>query len=689
MLPFQTTHLELGVCDYPEHVPENRWADHAATQKALGLRYVRIAEFAWSRMEPQPGQYDWAWLDRAIDIYAAAGLEVLLCTPTAAPPAWLVAQHPEILPHGRTGQVKTFGSRRHCDLSSPVYRECSRQITQAMAERYGQHPAVVGWQTDNEFGWGDTAQSYSPAALKGFHGWLEERYGTLDTLNEAWGNVFWSMEYADWTQIPLPHQAVSEVNPAHALDFLRFSSDQIVQFQAEQVALLRQLSPGRFITHNFMGFFSGFDHYRVTAGLDFASWDSYPTGTLQAVHEWKLTDPQLAHEFVRTGHPDLTGFNHDLYRGMLGGPVKNDVPSNSAVTAQANKSAPPLSTHPSRGFWVMEQQCGQVNWASSNPLPAGGAVQLWTAQAWAHGADVVSYFRWRAATMAQEVMHSGLLRHGGRPDRGYAEVEALKLKEFSLGNVQNKVALLHDYESLWLYNLQPHAEGLNYWAQAFAYYRALRALGVDVDIIHPDSDLTGYALVVAPALTLMTPDRARHLEAAAQQCRLVFGPRTAFRTASGRTPETGQFGDLGSVVGAALLHYDSLYPGMGQDITAGAGRAHTGPNHRADLWAESYELEGADALYRYRGGPLDGEAAVIRYGNVTVIGAHSESLISEVLRDLLTGAGLSPLPLPEGVRLSRRGGITLLQNWNTHPVHWQGQELAPVSTRFLTPSEVL
>ncbi|MFB9991272.1 beta-galactosidase [Deinococcus oregonensis] len=665
MLPLHPTHLELGVCDYPEHVPEDRWADYAAAQQALGLRFVRIAEFAWSRMEPQPEQYDWAWLDRAIATYAAAGLQVVLCTPTAAPPAWLVAQHPEILPHGRSGQVKTSGSRRHCDLSSPIYRQLSRRVTQAMAERYGQHPAVVGWQTDNEFGWGDTAQSYSPAALAGFQEWLKERYITLDTLNEAWGNGFWSMEYADWTQIPLPHQAVSEINPAHALDFMRFSSDQIVQFQAEQVTLLRQLSPGRFTTHNFMGFFSGFDHYRVTEGLDFASWDSYPTGTLQALHEWNLADPHLAHDFARTGHPDLTGFNHDLYRGMLGG---------------------------SGRFWVMEQQCGQVNWAPSNPLPADGAVQLWTAQAWAHGADVVSYFRWRAATMAQEVMHSGLLRHNQRPDRGYAEVEALNPQEFPASDVQNRVALLHDYESLWLYNLQPHAEGVNYWAQAFAYYRALRALGIDVDIVHPDSDLSGYALVVAPALTLMTPERARHLEAAALHTQMVFGPRTAFRTSSGRTPETGQFGDLAGLVGAALLHYDSLCPGMVQDISRATRSSPAGtlPSQlwQAQHWAESYELEGAEALYRYQGGPLNGEAAVIRHGNVTVIGAHSESLISEVLKDLLTGSGLSPTPLPEGVRLSRRGGLTLLQNWNLHPVHWKGQALAPVSARLLEPAEV-
>ncbi len=363
----------------------------ARQQHALGLTYIRIAEFAWSRIEPRPGQYDWAWLDHAVQVVADAGLQLVLCTPTAAPPAWLTAQHRTCCP-SRGRRVKTHGSRRQYDFSSPAYREHSRRITRAVAERYGQHPAVIGWQTDNEFGWGDTAQSFSPAALQAFHGWLQARYGTLDALNEAWGNVFWSMDYGEWTQVPLPNHAVAEVNPSHLLDFMRFTSDEVTAFHEEQIALLREHSPGRFVTHNYMGFFGAYDHYRVSAALDFASWDSYPTGTLDAVREWRLADPVFTTTYARTGHPDVTAFNHDLYRGMV-----------------------PAARRDGRGFWVMEQQCGQVNWAPSNPLPATGAVELWTTQAWAHGADAVVYFRWRAATMAQEVLHSGLLRHDEAP----------------------------------------------------------------------------------------------------------------------------------------------------------------------------------------------------------------------------------------------------------------------------------
>ncbi|WP_425148299.1 beta-galactosidase [Deinococcus sp.] len=657
-------HLTLAVCDYPEHVPQGRWADYARQQKALGLSYVRIAEFAWSRMEPRPGEFEWDWLDEAMAAYEAAGLKVVLCTPTATPPAWLIRAHPEILPYDEQGRVREFGSRRHYDFASPIYRQHSRRITRELAERYGQHPAVAGWQTDNEFGCHDTARSYGGASAAAFPGWLEARYGNLEALNEAWGNVFWSMDYDAWQQIKPPNLLVTEVNPSHLLDFYRFSSDNVRDFQAEQVAVLRELSPGRFVTHNFMIFETGFDHYDVAAGLDCVSWDNYPTGMLEFFSGWMDEDFKL--RYARTGHPDLIAFNHDLYRGMLR-------PRSKAAATLTPHSQPLDSQPPTPGFWVMEQQCGQVNWAPFNPLPAAGAVQLWTAQAWAHGADTVSYFRWRAATIAQEVMHSGLLRHDETPDRGYAELETLNLEAMPLGGVPARVALLHDYESLWLYDAQKQSATQSYWAQTFGYYRALRELGQDIDILHPDADLSGYALIVAPALTLMTPERAAHLEAAAQTSRLVFGPRSAYRTASGRTPEDGQPGVLAGLLGAKLMNFDSLRPGLTVRVE--------GPDHACDVsgWAESYRLQGAEAVYRYLDGPQEGQAAVIRRQNVTVIGAHSQELLLALLASELRAAGLETERLPEGVRVSRRAGCTLLQNWTIQPVRLHGHDLPPVS----------
>ncbi|TSA87458.1 beta-galactosidase [Deinococcus detaillensis] len=656
-----TEYLQLATCDYPEHVPADRPAIYAKQQRELGLTYVRLAEFAWSRMEPRQGEFDWVWLDEAIDAYQAGGLKVVLCTPTPTPPAWLICAHPEILPYDEQGRVREFGSRRHYDFASPIYREHSRRITRAIAERYGEHPAVVGWQTDNEWACHNTGRSYGGASAAAFPAWLEAKYGSLEQLNTAWGNVFWSMEYTDWAQIKPPILLVTEPNPSHVLDYYRFCSSLIASFQAEQVAILRERSPGRFVTHNFMIFESGFDHYEVAKGLDFVSWDNYPTGMLEFFAPSGQSDDIKTH-FARTGHPDLIGFNHDLYRGMLKG--KEGLGRQGAGTPS--------------GPWVMEQQCGQVNWAPFNPLPARGAVQLWTAQAWAHGVDVVSYFRWRAATMAQEVMHSGLLRHDETPDRGYEEVKALKLSDFPLGEVPAKVALLHDYDSLWLYDAQKHSASMSYWTQTVTYYMALRSLGLDVDILHSDADLSGYKVVVAPALTLISAEQARQFSAlAASGTKLVFGPRTAFRTPGGETWSEGQFGPMSDLIGAKLLQYDSLRPGLTQSVKYGEG------TFAATDWAESYRLSGARALASYVGGPLDTQAAVIRKGHVTVIGAHQQELIGTVLSEILMNVGISVETLPDGVRLSRRAGKTLLQNWNPHPVKWQGRLLAPVSFTVL------
>ncbi|MFQ3197477.1 MAG: beta-galactosidase [Paraglaciecola sp.] len=639
--------LSLGVCDYPEHVPQSDWAEHARQQKQLGLSYVRLAEFSWATLEPRDGQLQWQWLDDAIDTYYAQGLDIVLCTPTATPPAWLVQKYPQILAVDEQGQTKRFGSRRHYDHASALYRDqCTRIIT-LMAQRYGNHPAVIGWQTDNELGHEGTAVSYGGASAAQFPIWLQQRYHTLEELNTAWGCVFWSQDYSDWSQINPPNlTAVRQANPSHALDYQRFCSDMIDEFQQRQIDLLRTLSPGRFITHNFVIFAAEIDLYKVAKNLDFVAWDSYPIGMLEFFADWE--SEQIKTEFARTGHPDLVSLNHDLYRGLKGG----------------------------KDFWVMEQQCGHANWAQYNPLPASGAVQLWTAQAWVHGASSVTYFRWRASHMAQEIMHSGLLQQDGHTDRGFDEVENFDVGACNLETVNAKVALLHDYHSLWIYNLQPHHQDLTYWRQFMQFYSALRALGVDVDIIHPDQlKDKKYQLIVAPALTLLTPDTAHQLHSIAEHCPVIFGPRTGCRTQSGRVPEDGQFELIREMVGIRLANFDSLRPTLSQDLV----ERDSGHHYTATLWCESYHLESAIATHTYKDGPMQGMAGVTQKGNVWVIGALSASLISDVVKQQLSGQNIEYSPLPEGVRLSRRGSTTLLLNFNQKAVQWQGKTYSGVS----------
>jgi beta-galactosidase len=509
-----------------------------------------------------------------------------------------------------------------------------------MAERYGEHPAVVGWQTDNEFGCHETTRTYGEESRRGFQAWLRELYeDDLAALNEAWGTVFWSQEYSAWEQIGLPHNTPAEPNPSQVLDFYRYRSDVVVSFQEVQVDILRRLSPGRWVTHNFMRMFDEFDHYDASECLDFATWDSYPTGGV----ELSWLSPEEKTRWARTGEPDLVAFNHDLYRGLKGD---------------------------DRGIWVMEQQAGQINWAPYNPLPARGAVALWTAQGYAHGCDVISYFRWRAATVAQELMHSGLLRHDETVDRGGQEVAALELPGRPNAPVAARVVLLHDYESLWVYDAQPHNADASYWRQTLLFYSALRSLGVDVDVRHPDHDLAGYDLVVAPAIQIVGEERAEYLVEAAQDALFLAGPRFAYRTPTGRVHEEGQPGPLTSLLGCKLENIDAMRPGL---------FCHVGA-HQVGIWAESYRLLGGEAAHVYTDGPMAGAAAVVRHGNAVTLGAWSPTLIRDVLAGLLEERGILFERLPEGVRVARRGNLATWMNFNQEPATLpDGSVLGPVA----------
>jgi beta-galactosidase len=637
--------FSLGVCYYPEQWPADRWERYARQMRELGLTYVRIAEFAWSRIEPREGEYDWTWLDDAIAVLAGEGLRIVLCTPTATPPAWLIRKHPEILPVDVHGHIRQFGSRRHYDIASPVYREQARRIARAIAERYGRHPAVAGWQIDNELGDHETGLSYTAASRDGFRCWLKQRYGSLAALNAAWGTVFWSQEYGDWSEIGLPIRTVAAPNPSHRLDFRRFCSDMVAEFLELQVAVVREHSPGRWITHNYMRLCPEFDHYRNARELDFASWDVYPTGAVELA---PLSDAEKV-RWARTGHPDLIAFNHDLYRGLK----------------------------PGRAHWVMETQAGQINWAPSNPLPAPGAVALWAAEAYAHGAGCVSYFRWRAGTAAQELMHSGLLRHDETLDRGGEEVRDLDLRGLPNNPIDADVVLLHDYDSLWIYEEQPHGERADYWEQMLLFYSALRSLGVDVDVRHPDDDLAGYRLIVAPALQIVDEARAERFIEVGRNAFMVFGPRTAVRTASGRVHESGQPGPLRPQLGCSLLNVDGMRPGL--TVLAGG--------HAVETWAESFRVLDGDALVRYDDGPLAGDAAVVRKECAVTIGAWSPGLIRATLRDVLAEAGIAMQDLAPGVRYSCRGNREIWLNFNQFPVTIrESLSLDPVSYLVLNTS---
>ncbi len=612
----------LGVCYYPEHWPQDWWARDAERMRALGITYVRIGEFAWSRLEPRRGDYDFGWLDKAMDTLAAAGLRIVLGTPTATPPKWLMDAHPDIAPVDEQGRQRGFGSRRHYSFSSRAWWEESRRIVEALARRFGRHEGLAGWQTDNEYGCHGTVMSWGEEDLRGFREWLRGRYQTTDQLNEAWGNVFWSMEVASFDEVALPNLTVTEPNPAASLDFRRYQSEQVAAYNRMQCEIIRTHSPGRWITHNFMGFANEFDHWKVAEDLDLASWDSYPIGF---VEKFPFSEEERG-RWAETSHPDIAPFHHDLYRGV------------------------------GRGrFWVMEQQPGPVNWAPWNPAPKPGMVRLWTWEALAHGAETVSYFRWRQAPFGQEQNHAGLnLPHLHELSRGGHEAEQVGEELRRVGalpeTVPAKVALIHDYEAMWVTRIGP--QGADYRAAelSFRWYEAARRLGLDIDIVAPGAPLEAYALVLAPSLPIVTEAAMRAF--AATGATLVFGPRAGSKTAHFAIPDKLPPGPLAALTGVRVTEVSSLRPNLRESV----GGTLAG---QAMRWREFIETE-AEAPARFG----DGRAAVTAHGNALYVACWPDAaLLAGIMRLAAQRAGLETVALPEHIRLRRRGGLTFAFNY--------------------------
>lgn len=621
-----TNTMKTGVCYYPEHWPESQWVTDAAHMRKVGLSMVRIGEFAWSRLEPSRGNYQFDWLSRAIDTLSDAGLEVILGTPTATPPAWLIRENPEMLAVDENGRVLDFGSRRHYCFSSEPYRvECERIVTE-LATRFGQHSAISAWQTDNEYGCHSTSISYSSAALVAFQHWCSRHYNGIEALNLAWGNVFWSMEYSAFSEIGLPVGTVTESNPAHRLAFWRFSSEQIKSFNKLQVDIIKSHAPGIDVVHNFMGNFVEFDHFDVADDLDVASWDNYPLGFLTR----DGTNAEDQKNYFRTGHPDSSSFHHDLYRACGKGRL-----------------------------WLMEQQPGPVNWAPYNPAPITGMVRLWGWEAFAHGAELVSYFRWRQVPFAQEQMHSALLLPDGREDDAAVEVKILsdeieKVSAFDLQMRPAKVALIFDYAGDQAARIQ-QPDGQNYDPLVFmqSIYSAVRQLGVSVDIVPASANLDHYKLIILGNYSVSDDTLASKL--ADTNAHIMLFPRTGSKTAECSIP-------------------DQLPPGAFQQlINLKVTRVETLPKSESMTTGKKAEVvdwrERIDADFPPEDQFVDGWGFHFRNKNIHYINAcPNRTTLLSLIEARLHESGIVPVDLGPGLRIMQRGELTLAFNYGPEPV---------------------
>ncbi len=603
--------LDFGAAYYPEHWPEAQWPRDIELMRAAGFTVVRLAEFAWSTMEPEEDRYDLDWLERAIDLLSSAGIATVLGTPTAAPPAWLTQRYPSTLATiDMQGHRDSHGARCHYCVNDPIYHDKSAAIANAMAERFGSRADVIGWQIDNEY----SRVCYCQTCRTGFRSFLQRRFSDLETLNRRWAAAYWSETYQSWDQIDPPGHAVS--NPGLALAWRDFITESYRVFQGKQATAIRaHVGPDVWITHNFMKWFDGFDHYTMSQDLDLASWDWYePAG-------WS--------------DPLASGAMHDLVRG-----------------------------YKRRTFWLMETQPGHVNWSRTNIDLQPGRARAWAWHAIGHGADAVLYWQWRNALNGQEQMHGSLIDQSGQPRPFYAEAQAVgadlaRAREVLAGTtVQSRVAILHDFGSRWLLDNQRHHGDFDYIQHLLRAYGAIAGQNISVDVVSADADLAPYAVVIAPALALFTPERIERLKAFAQHGHLVLSPRTGTRDSAASFWQERAPAGLRELAGCEVEEYYALDEAIAiEGEVAGS----------VDTWAERLKVlaDNVRVIARYHGanGWLDGRPAIVRRptasGSVTVFGGQFDvATLRSALAPILETAGISPvMAVPDGVEALRRVGV--------------------------------
>ena len=470
--------MRIGADYYPEHWDKERWKTDAQLMVDANIKVIRLAEFAWSLFEPEDEKYEFDWLDEAMDFFGGYGIQIVLCTPSATPPKWMVDKHPDIYQEDIHGNPKVFGTRKHYCFNSNYYREKTRILVEKIAKRYSNHPALEAWQIDNELGWSKTTRCYCDKCKEKFQASLKDKYHTIDNLNKSYGTVFWSQIYNSFEEVIIPkagacydtcHDTQGQ-NPSLLLDYYRFSSDSIISFTEESVKTIKKYSNKK-ITSNLLDASinsgTGIDYFKLSKELDFVSWDNY------IEFQWGI--------------------------------AKDEAVSKDHALLRSYKKQP---------FWVMEQQSGPCGWSKMGPSPTPGKLRLWTYSAVANGADTVVYFRWRACPFGTEQYWHGILGHDGKPNRRYEEIKKVgqEMEQLSktYGPLQPKakIAIIKSFDSEWSHSIHFHVEGFDYDKLLEAYYKPFYEMGIPVDFVSLEENLSEYSLVFAPAL-LMIEERAK------------------------------------------------------------------------------------------------------------------------------------------------------------------------------------
>src|SRR6266540_5368482 len=604
-------HVLYGGDYNPEQWSEEVWLEDVRLMREAGVNLVSVGIFAWALLEPEPGGYEFRWLDRVLDLLAEHGISAGLATATASPPAWLARRHPESLPVTREGVTLWPGARQHYCPSSHDYRRAAAALVERLAERYAAHPGLALWHVNNEYGC-HVAACYCDRSAEHFREWLRRRYGSLSALNDAWGTAFWSQHYGDWDELLPPRPAPTWRNPSQELDWQRFCSDALLELFVMERAILERLSPGVPITTNFMRFFKPCDYWKWADQVDFTADDLYP-------------DPSDA------GGARERAAAADLMRSLRGGAT----------------------------WLVMEQAPNAVNWRRRNVPKHPGQMRLGSYQSLARGADGIMFFQWRASKAGAEKFHSGMVPHAGTATRTWREVvelgaELARLDAVLGTRVPAEVAFVLDWESWWALELPSKpSHDLTLVDQVALWYRPLWERNLAVDFVHPEADATRYRLVVVPNLYLVSDSAAENLERI-----IATGGTLVVSFFSGIADERDHV-RLGGYPAPFRRLLGLVVPELWPHAEGETRRVSLdGERYSCELWSDRIELEGAEAVAVFEDGWLSGRAAVTRNGSAWYVGtrldaAGMDALVGKIADEI----GLAPpLEAPRGVEVVRREG---------------------------------
>ncbi|MEE0810002.1 beta-galactosidase [Blautia sp.] len=530
---FKWNTLSLGTCYYPEHWDERLWKEDLERMLANGIQTIRIGEFAWSKVEPREGEFTFDFFDRFLEVAAQTEIKVIFGTPTATPPAWLTNAYPEVLNCRMDGVKFRHGMRRHYNYNSPVYQKFCKRIVEKFGEHYARHPSVVGWQIDNEMNC-EVDEFYSESDTLAFREFLKEKYKTLEALNQAWGAVFWNQEYTGWEEVYVPRTTIhNSTNPHQTLDYIRFVSDSAVKFCKMQSDILRKyVKPGDFITTN--GMFQNLDNHRMTdEALDVYTYDSYPNFAYclceDPKHSQNLNDRRWSDKLTE---------------------VRSICPH----------------------FGIMEQQSGANGWNTrmEAPAPKPGQMMLWAMQSIAHGADYVSFFRWRTCTFGTEIYWHGILDYDNRDNRKLAEVKRIydrvqAIQETAGAENQAAVAVVKDYSNIWDAKVDVWHQRLA-WSSEEEIFLASQVNHTPMDYVYLlDSteveELTRYRVLIYPHGLILSERKAALLKAYVEEggC-LILGARTGQKDENGKCVMMPMPGLLAEVTGSDVWEFTFVGP---------------------------------------------------------------------------------------------------------------------------------